>query len=68
MYMYAINLYSIDAQCTDGDTYLVGSKYDFQGNVMVCYNGVWGYVCHDWFDENEAKVVCNNLGFSTNSK
>ena len=33
------------------------------GRLEVNYNGIWGTVCSHYFDNNDAKVACNMLGF-----
>ena len=33
------------------------------GRLEVNYDGVWGTVCDDWFDNAAASVACYMLGF-----
>ena len=50
--------------CNNGDVRLQGGTGADEGRVEVCMNGVWGTVCDNSWNDSDATIVCQQLGFS----
>ena len=49
--------------CSYGTLRLAGGRSSNEGRVEICINGLWGTVCDGFWDNNDARVVCRQLGF-----
>ena len=55
----------LTAACSDWDLRLVNGSQPLEGTVQVCFNNTYGTICHDQWNENDARVVCRHLGYSS---
>ena len=50
------------SNCEDGDVRLMGGSNPLEGRVEVCINRAWGTICDNGFNNEDATVICNQLG------
>ena len=54
----------ISIGCTHIAVRIVGGSNNREGRVEVCLNGIWGTVCDDNWSQEDANIVCRQLGYS----
>ena len=59
----------LHVECNDSDVRLFQSEGDMdEGRVEYCSSGRWGQVCYDFWDNNDATVICRQLGYNVEGK
>ena len=58
MYVYILLL------LLDATIRLMGGTDEREGRVEIMYQGIWGTICDDGWDDIDATVVCRELGYS----
>ena len=66
--VYSIYLVGMLVECENNDIRLQNGLISTQvGRVEVCSNRKWHLVCDNMWDDRDAAVVCNQLGFGGES-
>ena len=66
--LFSNNIYIHKAGCEDDDVKLVDGSSSNEGRVEICLDNQWGTVTSDGWSTNNAKVVCRQLGYSTDGE
>ena len=45
---------------------MVDGNHTWEGRVEIFYANKWGTICDDYFDRNDAQVICAMLGYDRN--
>ena len=59
---------SVFSGCADGDVRLAGGRTAVEGIVEVCANSTWWLVAGTYWDRNDTRVLCRQLGYPIECK
>ena len=62
---YVCVFFSVDSSYREGDIRLVGGPYNWEGRVEIYWSGTWTALSDSSWTSSDAKVVCRQLGHST---
>ena len=48
--------------CSDGSIRLTGGEIPSEGTVEICYRSMWGLIVNTGWTDEDASVVCQELG------
>ena len=54
--------------CDDEALRLVGGNNPLEGRVEICINNAWGTICDSTFNQDDADVICRQLGVIHNGR
>ena len=57
-----INLLHVIDTCVNGTVHLIGGLVPTEGTVQMCVGGRWRELCNRYWGNQEAVVVCRQLG------
>ena len=59
----SVHCYTFSEGYSNGNVQLIGGTTSRKGRVEIWYNSQWNTVCDDFWDINDANVVCQQLGY-----
>ena len=61
--------FTIGETCREeGQVRLMNGTMANEGRVEICMQGVWGSICRNNWNNAESAIVCEQLGFQSESK
>ena len=58
----------IHVGCEEGDVRVVGGDGVSYGTVLICIDTIWGLISDSGWDNDDANIVCKQLGQNSESE